>query len=457
MRYFTLILWIIGGLALNNNIGLSQSIQSSPITALSIYAGTGVLTFNGDVGKGNNVSSYTDIRGGYSFGIEKDFAKNWFGVGGNIIAGKFAKSERSIDPTRNRNFQTSLLQYGIHLTINIQNKKDIPVIPYLTGGISFAQYKTFTDLKFHGDSLYNYWTDGSIRNLPETDENKLISRRLSRDYKYETPLDSAAKSSIVFPVGGGVKLQIGQRVEAAIGASYNITLSNEIDGFILKKGNDAYVYSYVSFTYKIFKRDKNAKQNRVDYAAINRLDSDNDGITDIIDDCPGTPKGVQVDTKGCPLDSDSDGIPDYLDKEPNTQAEAIVDMEGITINNSTLAEHPKPSVSPNNNPPAETATQHTDNSSIEKANQLDNTVVASSSNAIKAFSSETEITTVVTATNNSANRISRIPGEFQSADLNHDGTITANEIKRIISDFFEGDNDYSIDKINALINYFFEQ
>lgn len=31
------------------------------------------------------------------------------------------------------------------------------------------------------------------------------------------------------------------------------------------------------------------------------LDSDGDGVPDIIDECPGTPRGVKVDAKGCPI------------------------------------------------------------------------------------------------------------------------------------------------------------
>jgi OOP family OmpA-OmpF porin len=58
------------------------------------------------------------------------------------------------------------------------------------------------------------------------------------------------------------------------------------------------------------------------------LDSDGDGVTDDLDRCPDTPKGVIVDAKGCPLDSDGDGVADYLDKCPNTPKGATVDARG---------------------------------------------------------------------------------------------------------------------------------
>jgi OmpA-OmpF porin, OOP family len=57
-------------------------------------------------------------------------------------------------------------------------------------------------------------------------------------------------------------------------------------------------------------------------------DADNDGVADINDKCPGTPAGVKVDSKGCPLDTDGDGVADYLDKCPGTPANVKVDANG---------------------------------------------------------------------------------------------------------------------------------
>jgi OOP family OmpA-OmpF porin len=71
------------------------------------------------------------------------------------------------------------------------------------------------------------------------------------------------------------------------------------------------------------------------------LDSDGDGIPDSMDKCPGTPKGVSVDMMGCPLDSDGDGVADYMDKCPGTPKGAEVDsdgcMEKLTLQNVNFA------------------------------------------------------------------------------------------------------------------------
>jgi OOP family OmpA-OmpF porin len=61
------------------------------------------------------------------------------------------------------------------------------------------------------------------------------------------------------------------------------------------------------------------------------IDSDGDGVADYLDKCPNTPKGVQVDEKGCPIDSDGDGVADYLDKCPNTPRGVQVDKNGCAL------------------------------------------------------------------------------------------------------------------------------
>jgi OOP family OmpA-OmpF porin len=61
------------------------------------------------------------------------------------------------------------------------------------------------------------------------------------------------------------------------------------------------------------------------------LDSDGDGVTDDLDQCPGTPQGAPVDDKGCPLDSDGDGVFDCLDQCPNTPKGMSVDAKGCEL------------------------------------------------------------------------------------------------------------------------------
>ena len=58
------------------------------------------------------------------------------------------------------------------------------------------------------------------------------------------------------------------------------------------------------------------------------MDADGDGVADNSDRCPGTPANITVDATGCPLDTDRDGVADYLDQCANTPLGSTVDTKG---------------------------------------------------------------------------------------------------------------------------------
>jgi hypothetical protein len=68
--------------------------------------------------------------------------------------------------------------------------------------------------------------------------------------------------------------------------------------------------------------------------AVGVVDSDGDGVSDDIDECPGTPAGAIVDSRGCTInlvDADGDGVSDDIDECPETPAGAIVNSHGCSI------------------------------------------------------------------------------------------------------------------------------
>ena len=50
-----------------------------------------------------------------------------------------------------------------------------------------------------------------------------------------------------------------------------------------------------------------------------------------------------------------------------------------------------------------------------------------------------------------------IPFALIPADVDHDGYISTDEIAKSIDAFFEGDSEFTVEKLNDLIDYFFEQ
>lgn len=61
-------------------------------------------------------------------------------------------------------------------------------------------------------------------------------------------------------------------------------------------------------------------------------DDDGDGVLNSVDQCPNTPAGADVDSRGCPRDDDGDGVYNYQDDCPGTtNRKARVDGRGCYI------------------------------------------------------------------------------------------------------------------------------
>lgn len=63
-------------------------------------------------------------------------------------------------------------------------------------------------------------------------------------------------------------------------------------------------------------------------------DSDNDGVLDTVDQCPGTAAGLSVDANGCPRpagDEDQDGVTDDRDECPGTPSGLKVNAKGCVV------------------------------------------------------------------------------------------------------------------------------
>jgi hypothetical protein len=406
----------------------------------SLALGVGVLTFNGDIGNGVSLTSFSRIRGGYSLALEQRVGRV-IGFSLNGIYGKLADSERGA--TRNLNFQSNIIQTDFNLLLHLDNdflfKRNSIFAPYLAAGIGYLKFDSYSDLKDKNGVKYNYWTDGTIRNLPEIVNGihtvDSSAKVIQRDYTYETKLNDSAKytsSSISIPLTFGVNLKLVDNLYVNLAATYYMTMTDWIDNLKMS-GNDSYIYAKFALQYNFGKPydDSNPVYETVDFSSLDNLDTDQDGVKDGNDLCPGTPKKVKVTPDGCPEDNDQDGVPDYQDKEPLTKAGAMVDEKGVTLTEQMLAQRHK-----------EFNAQATERSNLFNENPN------------LGYLKDLEVLQKNKGGKRSA---SSVPVQLRSADLNTDGYISTEEISKAIDSFFEGDSDFSVEKLNDLIDFFFEQ
>ena len=399
----------------------------------SLTLGVGVLSFDGDIGNGVNLTSFSRVRGAYSGALEQRVG-SVFGFSLNGTYGKLADSERTLK--RNLNFQSQIIQADFNVLLHLDNgfifKRNSVFAPYLGAGIGYLKFDSYGDLEDKNGIKYNYWADGTIRDLPDSTAGAVV---LQRDYTYETKLNDSAKyadNSLAIPLTFGVNFKLSDRVYFNLGATYYMAMTDWIDNF--KDGaNDNYIHARFGLVFNFGKPhdDSNPVYETVDFSSLDKLDSDEDGVRDGDDLCPGTPKKVKVTADGCPEDNDQDGVPDYLDKEPLTKAGAMVDENGVTLTEKMISDKQK-----------EFSAQATERSNLFNENPSLGYLKDVEASFRKSG-----------GTRNSGS----IPVNLRAADINTDGFISTEEISKAIDSFFEGDSDFSVEKLNDLIDFFFEQ
>lgn len=402
----------------------------------------GTMHFFGDVK--NSYPSPFSAKYGYRINIstppfdsERTFLVNFF-----LLSGQLTGNERSLsDPGRNLNFQSSITSFGVSLEYNFGHllnlKFEDPVFsPFISAGFSPFMFSAKGDL-MRGDQPYHYWSDGTIRNLPQNSRNAAFNELLPRDWTFETDLRDAdlyglgnySQFSFAIPVDAGVDFNVSNRFKFRIGTSFNLSFTDLIDnispegeGIKGNKGNDHFMFTYLNIKFDLFSEPKTrteellfAELDDFDYEMFD--DDDFDGVLNIADECPNTPAGAAVDTLGCPLDSDADGVPDYMDREDSRRG-AFVDSLGVEMDEDALI--------------ALLATRD-----------------AIPRSELELYISSDELQERLT--------LADLPEKFHVLDTDGDGYFSFDELLISIDDFFDFESFMDTEEVYRVINFFFAQ
>jgi hypothetical protein len=287
--------------------------------------GIGLLSFNGDVKSNENVNIPLSGGLGTQLSISQSLSPS-FNVNFNMLFSRLSANERSLE--RNLNFQTQIFTAGFNFQYNFKNffPGHRNVVPYISLGIENIEFSTKTDLVDAYGNQYNYWSDGTIRNLPESSPNSDQSVLLQRDYVYETDIRSSAypgggdydERAFGLPITIGADINLTSKIDFGFSWTYHFTTTDDIDGVNsntpssligsrLPNGrNDHFWYLNASLRYN-FTRSATGKMEIRDQWSTEELmafdqdDYDGDGIPDFMDECPQTAFGVEVNERGCPL------------------------------------------------------------------------------------------------------------------------------------------------------------
>jgi hypothetical protein len=410
-----------------------------PVVAL----GAGTFNFMGDVKDFH--SGYFGALPGFRFNVSsyidnlRNYRLNFFMLYGNLSG-----NERSyINHDRNLNFKSEIINFGLNFeyTFNHLFRKNRLITPFFSVGAESLQFNSKADLLDSNGNPYNYWSDGTIRNIPERAPNANESVVIQRNYIYETDLRRAnlygmgdyPQRTFAIPVDYGLDFRVSDKINLRIGSSMHFTFTDMIDNvskgagnLAVNRRNDRYSFSYVTLHLDLFSEARTVYVERhyadVEFDHLLAGDEDNDGVPDFWDKCPNTPPGVAVDQYGCPVDSDGDGVPDYLDLEPNTRAGAFVDGSGREITAEELA------------------------AKLSRGDE-----------AMSRHEMNLHAPLPAYRTNGLTRTYTGIPGKFRFIDIDGDGFISFGELIRAINNYFDGATNLSLEDINELNVFFFSQ
>lgn len=342
-----------------DSVNKDSLIKTKPSpTFPAIGLGAGLFTFYGDVNNRKLLLPQTS-RIAYELSVSKNLT-SYLNLRFYVCFGKMGANERN-PGGRNLNFQSEIRMGGVNLSYNflhLLRPKHIAE-PYLTVGFESFEFLSKTDIYDRYGNKYYYWSDGSIRNLDESDPFAASAILLTRDYTYESDIREMnldgfgkyAERSWTYTAGAGINLLLNKQMNFRIGSTMHFTMTDYVDGVTENSTgnragdarNDWFMMTSFTLSYSFDKDPKDINPldtvdfSDVDFYALDLEDTDKDGVRDPKDKCNGTPSGVTVDTTGCPYDEDGDLVPDYLDKELGSAKDAIVDMYGITMDDSLIA------------------------------------------------------------------------------------------------------------------------
>lgn len=229
---------------------------------------------------------------------------------------------------------------GINTGIRVNLSEDLD-LSFLFSSNAKLHEEASQDEKFETDlNSIGFNLNYTFKNISRNTKISPFATFGAQWMNYRTTINNSNKSQesgVSVPLGMGIALDVSERIRFDVGMNYHLSFA-DIDQATDLESNDN--FTVVSFTihYDLFtpKPDEyndydESNYTNINFKAMDIEDHDRDGIADIVDNCPSTPRGVKVDEFGCAFDGDNDGVPNYMDEELNTKIGEIVNERGIQL------------------------------------------------------------------------------------------------------------------------------
>jgi outer membrane protein OmpA-like peptidoglycan-associated protein len=221
----------------------------------------GYLGYYGDLQTEWIDPELTDNGLAWGASLQKPLSRRWsFRL--NYLQGDFLANDRDNSRLdRSLNIQTELQSANtmfVYYPFAIRRRTN-PLQPYIAAGLGYSYFKPYSNLKNSNNQLYFYWTDGTIRNMPEGSPNPENAEILTQDDTYETRLDKRNdfnNHSLTIPLSLGLDYRLTSRINLSAELLISYHLSDHLDGYELGSKNDAVYYPNLSLSYRLGKKPR---------------------------------------------------------------------------------------------------------------------------------------------------------------------------------------------------------
>ena len=188
-----------------------------------------------------------NIRPAYGFSVEYAPGAN-FGLRALWSNGQFTANDRTVsfgnvlqtdaeNFTRSLNARTNINDVSLTGTFYLQRKrpgKKRSFAPYIMIGAGLTQFEVFGDLFFNNDNRYYYWSDFTVRDMPEGISSEVPI--ILQDGDYETNLTELHTENTDYetnvgniPIGLGFRWKLGDRLSLNFETLWHYTFTDYLD------------------------------------------------------------------------------------------------------------------------------------------------------------------------------------------------------------------------------------
>lgn len=448
----------------------------------------------------------------------------------NLSTSTFA-DDRMLDDVTNINFRSVVFSQDLSIYYELSHlfkqksgsDKIHPfdkIQPYVGLGIGMVSFRAKGDLKDKNGVFYHFWSDGSIRDVAESDPNAEASNLLMRDRTYESDLRDANvdgfgrydQLALRVPFEVGFRYQFTKNIGVNLKVRYHLNFTDLIDNVSeLSIGqrsgsseNDGHLTASVGITAFLGRYNKKPPvppKNEPILASTQGIDSttesQSESDTDLLTDSLSASTLAEQDLTSIP-ESQSENEPI---EGPDTE---MFNENGSGLESDSETSSLEPQDNSANAESAEKGLEEaTDNGiDLEKANEgsdtsMDDELITAEDSASDGQSSDPSTSSNASTTKTDANLQGsetenedsvdqkkasdsdqnsdrsdmdimeameglegtqpKEVGSYHWADVNKDRYISSEEVLHFIDLLFDGDSEYTVPMIHGLIEYYFDQ